>query len=123
MPSPRPPMTGSVKVIPGNHGPNKNVNEMLKKGFNKEADTIALRRKSGELAKTRASQVDVGTPKKVIPACFPAAFDGLPSRASAGGVQANGKADGDLRGGLCGHRRPRKGRSGHQRRFSGNARS
>ena len=67
MPSPRPPMTGSVKVVPGNHGPNKNVNEMLRKGFNKEADTIALRRKSGELAKTRSSQVDVGTPKKVVP--------------------------------------------------------
>ena len=66
MPSPRPPMTGSVKVVSGNHGANKNVNEMLRKGFNKEADVIAMRRKSGELAKTRASQVDVGTPKKVV---------------------------------------------------------
>ena len=66
MPSPKPPMTGSVKVVPGNHGPNKNVNEMLRKGFNKDADTTALRRKSGELAKTRAGNVDVGTPKKVV---------------------------------------------------------
>ena len=66
MPSPRPPLTGSVKVVSGNHGANKNVNEMLRKGFNKEADVIAMRRKSGELAKTRASQVDVGTPKKVV---------------------------------------------------------
>ena len=66
MPSPRPPMTGSVNVIPGNHGPNKNVNEMLRKAFNKDADTTVLRRKSGELAKTRARNVDVGTPKKVV---------------------------------------------------------
>ena len=67
MPSPRPPMTGSVKVIPGNHGVNKNYNELLRKGLNKDADTTALRRKSGELAKTRAGNVDVGTPKKVVP--------------------------------------------------------
>jgi len=67
MASPKPPTTGSVKVVSGNHGANKNVNEMLRKGFNKEADTTAMRRKSGELAKTRASQVDVGTPKKVVP--------------------------------------------------------
>ena len=66
MASPKPPTTGSVKVISGNHGANKNVNEMLRKGFNKEADVTAMRRKSGELAKTRASQVDVGTPKKVV---------------------------------------------------------
>ena len=57
---------GNVKVVSGNHGPNKNVDEMLRKGFNKDADTTALRRKSGELAKTRASQVDVGKPKKVV---------------------------------------------------------
>ena len=66
MPSPRPPMTGSVKVVPGNHGPNKNYNELLRKGLNKDADTTALRRKSGELAKTRASQVDVGKPKAKV---------------------------------------------------------
>ena len=85
MPSPRPPMTGSVKVVPGNHGPNKNVNEMLRKGFNKEADTIALRRKLGELAKTRSSQVDVGTPKKVVPI-----------RSNAGISGASGKSVGKI---------------------------
>jgi hypothetical protein len=66
MASPKPPTTGSVKVVPGNHGRNKNFFEALRKGLNKDADTTALRRKSGELARTRASQVDVGTPKKVV---------------------------------------------------------
>lgn len=57
----------SVKVVEGNtSGPNKNFNEMLRKGLNKDATTTALRRKSGELAKTRASQVDVGKPKTTI---------------------------------------------------------
>lgn len=65
MPSPRP-VTGSVRVVPGNHGVNKNVNEMFRKAFNKDADTTALRRKSGELAKTRAAQVDVGKPKAKV---------------------------------------------------------
>ena len=56
----------AVKVIKGNSGPYKNVNEMIRKGFNKDADTTALRRKSGELAKTRASQVDIGKPKTTV---------------------------------------------------------
>lgn len=56
----------SVKVIKGNTGPNKNFLEETRKGFNKDADTTALRRKSGELARTRASQVDVGKPKTTI---------------------------------------------------------
>ena len=58
----------SVKTVPGNSGggPTNNYNELLRKGLNKDATTTALRRKSGELAKTRASQVDVGKPAKTI---------------------------------------------------------
>jgi hypothetical protein len=58
----------SVKVVKGNSGGgiSNNFNELLRKGANKDATTTALRRKSGELAKTRASQVDVGKPAKTI---------------------------------------------------------
>jgi len=58
----------TVKTVPGNSGggPSNNFNELLRKGLNKDADTTAMRRKSGELAKTRASQVDVGKPAKTI---------------------------------------------------------
>ena len=56
----------SVKVIKGNTGPNKNFNELIRKGFNSDATNTALRRKSGELARTRASQVDVGKPSRTI---------------------------------------------------------
>ena len=70
----------SVKTVPGNSGggPSNNFNELLRKGLNKDADTTALKRKSGELAKTRASQVDVGKPAKIIK------INSAPKRTSGG---------------------------------------
>lgn len=62
----KPKSTGSVTVVKGNSGPNKNYDEMLRKGFNKDATNTAMRRRSGELARTRASQVDVGKPKTTV---------------------------------------------------------
>lgn len=56
----------AVKVVRGNSGPNANVNELIRKGFNKDATNTAMRRRSGELARTRASQVEVGTPRTTV---------------------------------------------------------
>ena len=52
----------SVQVVPGKG----NVGEMTRKGLNKEADNTLARRKSGELAKTRAAEVNVGKPKTTV---------------------------------------------------------
>jgi hypothetical protein len=56
----------AVKVVKGNSGPNANYNELIRKGFNKDATNTAVRRKSGELARTRASQVEIGSPKTTV---------------------------------------------------------
>ena len=58
----------AVKVIPGNKPGTSsgNVSEAIRRGFNRDATSTASRRRSGELAKTRASQVEIGTPNTTV---------------------------------------------------------